>query len=96
MLALNPGSAAHRLNIQYAPGRDIYFFDLPWSRELYEQTIGRLARQGQRFVVRVWHALVKDSMDEIVKIGLQNKGEGQERLKQYIINIRERMKRNRR
>ncbi len=96
MLALNPGSAAHGLNMQYGPGRDIYFFDLPWSRELYEQTIGRLARQGQRFVVRVWHALVKDSMDEIVKIGLQNKGEGQERLKQYIINIRERMKRNRR
>ena len=93
MLALNPGSAAHGLNMQYGPGRDIYFFDLPWSRELYEQTIGRLARQGQRFVVRVWHALVKDSMDEVVKTGLQNKGAGQDRLKAYIMAIRKRMKR---
>lgn len=92
MLALNPGGAAHGLNMQYGPGRDIYFFDLPWSRELYEQTIGRLARQGQRFVVRVWHALVRDSMDEIVLTGLQNKGAGQDRLKQYILNIRSRMK----
>lgn len=92
MLALNPGSAAHGLNMQYGPGRDIYFFDLPWSRELYEQTIGRLARQGQRFVVRVWHALVKDSMDEVVKVGLQSKGEGQARLKQYILNIRAKMR----
>jgi hypothetical protein len=92
-LALNPGSAAHGLNMQYGPGRDIYFFDLPWSRELYEQTIGRLARQGQRFVVRVWHALVKDSMDEIVLLSLQNKGAGQERLKQYILNIRAKIRR---
>lgn len=95
MLALNPGSAAHGLNMQYGPARDIYFFDLPWSRELFEQTIGRLARQGQRFIVRVWLALVKDSMDEVVKVGLQNKGEGQQRLKQYILNIRARMKRSR-
>lgn len=94
-LALNPGSAAHGLNMQYGPCRDIYFFDLPWSRELYEQTIGRLARQGQRFVVRVWHALVKDSMDEVVKTGLQNKGAGQDRLKAYIMAIRARMKRSR-
>lgn len=93
MLALNPGSAAHGLNMQYGPGRDIYFFDMPWSRELYEQTIGRLARQGQRFVVRVWHAIVRDSMDEVVKTGLQNKGAGQDRLKQYILDIRARIKR---
>lgn len=92
MLALNPGSAAHGLNMQYGPGRDIYFFDLPWSRELYEQTIGRLARQGQRFIVRVWHALVKDSMDEVVKAGLQSKGEGQSRLKAYILAIRAKMR----
>jgi len=36
MLALNPGSAAHGLNMQYGPGRDIYFFDMPcetaWMR----------------------------------------------------------------
>lgn len=94
-LALNPGSAAHGLNMQYGPGHDIYFFDLPWSRELYEQTIGRLARQGQKLVVRVWHAIVRDSMDEVVQTGLRDKGAGQARLKQYILDIRAKMKRSR-
>lgn len=88
MLAIQPGGAGHGLNMQKGPGRDIYFFDLPWSRELYEQVIGRLARQGQRFVVRVWRAMVKGSMDEVVAEGLQNKGAGQDRLKQYIMDIR--------
>ena len=84
MLLINPGSAAHGLNMQKGPGHDIAFFDLVWSRELYEQVIGRLARQGQKQLVRVHHLLVAGSADELVYSTLIDKGEGQERLFNFI------------
>lgn len=85
MLLINPGSAAHGLNMQKGPAQDIAFFDLVWSRELYEQVIGRLARQGQKArLVRVHHLLVVGSADELVYDTLVDKGEGQERLFNFI------------
>lgn len=95
MLLINPGSAAHGLNMQKGPGHDIAFFDLVWSRELYEQVIGRLARQGQRQLVRVHHLLVVGSADELVYDTLIDKGEGQERLFNFIRAMQKRIaKRN--
>lgn len=96
MLLINPGSAAHGLNMQKGPGHDIAFFDLVWSRELYEQVIGRLARQGQRQLVRVHHLLVVGSADELVYDTLVDKGEGQQRLFNFIRAMQRRIeKRNR-
>lgn len=95
MLLINPGSAAHGLNMQKGPGHDIAFFDLVWSRELYEQVIGRLARQGQKQLVRVHHLLVVGSADELVYDTLVDKGEGQERLFNFIRAMQKRIaKRN--
>jgi SNF2 family DNA or RNA helicase len=96
MLLINPGSAAHGLNMQKGPGHDVAFFDLVWSRELYEQVIGRVARQGQRQLVRVHHLLVVGSADELVYDTLVDKGEGQERLFNFIRAMQRRIeKRNR-
>jgi SNF2 family DNA or RNA helicase len=96
MLLINPGSAAHGLNMQKGPGHDIVFFDLVWSRELYEQVIGRLARQGQKQLVRVHHLLVVGSADELVYDTLVDKGEGQMRLFNFIRAMQRRIeKRNR-
>ena len=96
MLLINPGSAAHGLNMQKGPGHDIAFFDLVWSRELYEQVIGRVARQGQKQLVRVHHLLVVGSADELVYDTLVDKGEGQERLFNFIRAMQRRIeKRNR-
>lgn len=79
MLLVSPQSAGHGLNIQHG-GRRIVFFDIPWSLELYEQTVGRLARQGQKLVVMVHHILCADSIDwEVVKC-LQDKNASQEML----------------
>jgi hypothetical protein len=96
MLLINPGSAAHGLNMQKGPAQDIAFFDLVWSRELYEQVIGRVARQGQRSkFVRVHHLLVVGSADELVYDTLIDKGEGQERLFNFIRAMQRRIaKRN--
>ncbi len=96
MLLINPGSAAHGLNMQKGPGHDVAFFDLVWSRELYEQVIGRVSRQGQRQIVRVHHLLVLGSADELVYDTLVDKGEGQERLFNFIRAMQRRIeKRNR-
>jgi len=84
MMFIQPGSAGHGLNLQKGPGHDVAWFDLCWSRELYEQTIGRLARQGQRQVVRSHHLTAVGTADEYVYDALQNKGEGQDRLFAYI------------
>lgn len=92
MLLINPGSAAHGLNMQKGPGHDVAFFDLVWSRELFEQVIGRIARQGQRQLVRVHLLLVLGSADEVVYDTLVSKGEGQDRLFDFIRAMQKRIK----
>jgi len=92
LLLIHPGSAGHGLNMQKGPGHDIGFFDMPWSRELYEQVIGRLARQGQRQPVRVHHQIVRGTIDELVYGALQDKGAGQERMLQFIKDVRARIR----
>jgi SNF2 family DNA or RNA helicase len=84
LLLMQPGGAAHGLNMQKGPGHDVAWFDLCWSRELYEQLIGRLCRQGQRQVVRSHHLMCVGTADEIVYDCLQDKGAGQQRLFKYI------------
>lgn len=84
MMLIQPGSAGHGLNLQKGPCEDIAWFDLCWSRELYEQTIGRLARQGQKQVIRSHHLMAVGTADELVYEALQDKGDGQDRLFAYI------------
>lgn len=91
LMFVQPGSAAHGLNLQQGPGHDCAWFDLCWSRELYEQGIGRLARQGQAQLVRNHHLMVRDSADEYVYEALQDKGEGQDRLFEFIRLARKRL-----
>lgn len=90
LLFIQPGGAAHGLNMQKGPGHDMAFFDLCWSRELYEQVVGRLSRQGQKEVVRVHHLTCVGTADEIVYQCLEDKGAGQERLFKYIREARRR------
>ncbi|WP_288959831.1 hypothetical protein [uncultured Sulfitobacter sp.] len=93
MLFIHPGSAAHGLNMQKGPGHDVAWFELCWSRELYEQLIGRLARQGQKKVVRAHHLLVSNSVDTMMYKALQDKGAGQDRLIEYVLRFRLEMER---
>jgi SNF2 family DNA or RNA helicase len=90
---VQPGSAGHGLNLQKGPGHDLAIFDPLWSRETYEQFIGRLARQGQRQIVRVHQLICVGTADEIVYDCLEDKGAGQERLFQFIREARARMDR---
>lgn len=72
LLLIHPKSAGHGLNLQHG-GSKIVFFSLPWSLELYEQTIGRLHRSGQRHDVWCYRMITKDTVDEKIVRALEDK-----------------------
>ena len=72
LLLVHPKSAAHGLNLQTG-GCHMVFLSLPWSLELFEQTIGRLHRSGQRHDVWVYVLLTEDTVDEKIYVALHDK-----------------------
>ena len=78
VLLLSPASAAHGLNLQ-GGGSHIIWFGLTWSLELYQQTNGRLWRQGQKAkTVVINHIITKNTIDERILAVLKNKDATQE------------------
>lgn len=73
MLCLHPRSAGHGINLQHG-GSQMVFFSLPWSREEYEQAIGRLHRRGQTRPVTVHRLMRPASVDGDVWRKLRTKG----------------------
>ena len=72
ILAVHPKSAGHGLNLQFG-GCHMVFLSLPWSLELYEQTVGRLHRSGQQRDVWVYVLMTKDTIDERIWMALHDK-----------------------
>lgn len=72
LLLIHPKSAGHGLNIQKG-GSKMIFVSLPWSLELFEQTVGRLHRSGQKHEVWVYVLLTNKTIDERVWASLHNK-----------------------
>ena len=72
LLAVHPKSAGHGLNLQHG-GCHMVFLSLPWSLELYEQTVGRLHRSGQTHDVWVYILLAEKTIDEKIWAALHDK-----------------------
>jgi SNF2 family DNA or RNA helicase len=72
LLLVHPKSAGHGLNLQHG-GHHIVFLSLPWSLELYEQTIGRLHRSGQKHDVWCYIMLTYETIDEKIWGALHDK-----------------------
>ncbi len=70
LMYIHPAAAGHGLNLQ-AGGNTMAWYTLPWSLDLYMQTIARLRRQGQQ-ADQVWnHILVaKQTVDVHVAAAL--------------------------
>lgn len=66
LLALHPASAGHGLNLQFGGSRMLWYA-MPWSPELYAQTVKRLARPGQTKPVFV-HRLLADHPYEDIRL----------------------------
>jgi SNF2 family DNA or RNA helicase len=89
ILLVHPQSAGHGLNMQYGPGHDLAFFDMFWSGEMYDQIIRRIARQGQKKVVRVHHILAAETHDVDAMAAQAAKGSEQSTLKDAVKRIRD-------
>ena len=72
LLLVHPKSAGHGLNLQHG-GCHMVFLSLPWSLELYEQTVGRLHRGGQTHDVWVYVILADKTIDERIWAALHDK-----------------------
>lgn len=73
VMLIHPASAGHGLNLQNG-GSTIVWFSIPWSLELYTQTVDRLFRQGQRAeTVSVIHIVTKGTIDHRIVKALQMK-----------------------
>jgi hypothetical protein len=72
LLLVHPKSAGHGLNLQHGGSR-LVFLALPWSLELYEQTIGRLHRSGQKHDVWCYVLLTEGTVDEKIYAALHDK-----------------------
>jgi SNF2 family DNA or RNA helicase len=72
LLLVHPKSAGHGLNLQFG-GSHIVFLSLPWSLELYEQTVGRLHRGGQKHDVWCYVFLTNGTVDERIWAALHDK-----------------------
>ena len=72
MLLVHPKSAGHGLNLQFG-GHKIVFVSLPWSLELFEQTIGRLHRSGQTKPVWCYALLSNKTIDWTIWERLRDK-----------------------
>ena len=76
---LHPASAGHGLNLQ-SGGNILVWFGLTWSLELYQQTVARLWRQGQKETVSVIHILAAKTIDEQIMRALETKDHTQRAL----------------
>ena len=72
LLLVHPKSAGHGLNLQFG-GCHMVFLSLPWSLELYEQTVGRLHRSGQKHDVWCYAILTRGTIDEKILRALRDK-----------------------
>jgi SNF2 family DNA or RNA helicase len=72
LLAVHPKSAGHGLNLQHG-GCHVVFLSLPWSLELYEQTLGRLHRSGQKNPVWCYVMLTNGTVDHKIWTALHDK-----------------------
>jgi hypothetical protein len=72
VLLLHSAGSGHGLNLQYG-GRFMIWTTLPWSAELWEQTIGRLHRGGQKHPVYVYVILRTGTVEARIREALNTR-----------------------
>lgn len=88
VLVLHGASAGHGINMQEA-GVGIFWYGLPWSLEIYQQSNARVHRQGRKTPVLIKHFIAKGTIEELVLQRLGDKSITQdaliEALKRYLL-----------
>ena len=86
-LVADPRSLGHGLNLQ-AGGRNIVWYSLNHSRELYDQANARVARKGQSLTPRIYRILCSGTIDDAVVETLRNRGDEQTEMMAILANYR--------
>jgi hypothetical protein len=86
-LLVHPQSVGHGLNLQHG-GSTVVWFSPIWSRELYDQLNGRVARQGQKQIIRIVRLLCPGTIDDAVVETLRERGSNQTALLTALTNLR--------
>lgn len=79
ILVAHPKSMSHGLNMQ-GGGEDIVWMTLPFGKRSFDQTNSRLARRGQKGIVKVHRLMCPGTADEAVAAVLQEKRDTEQRL----------------
>lgn len=87
-LVADPRSLGHGLNLQQG-GRTVIWFSPTWSRELYDQFNGRVARKGQQNVPQVSHLIASGTIDDCVMETLRTRGNEQAQMMAILTNFRQ-------
>lgn len=87
-LVFDPRALGHGLNMQ-AGGRNVIWYSPCWSRELYDQCNGRVARKGQGLETRIWRLLCPQTMDDCVVEALRTRGDQQTEMLAVLTAFRE-------
>jgi len=88
LLIGHPASMGHGLNLQ-GSCHHVIWYGITWNLEHYDQAIARVYRQGQESaIVRVYHLLAKETLDEKVLNVLGKKDKTQQDLLSAISNYR--------
>ena len=89
LLAVQPQSLSHGVNMQAGPGRDIIWLGLTDNLETYLQLNARIHRQGVTGQVRIHRILATRTVDVAIAERIENKDEAQtalmDALNQYRI-----------
>lgn len=86
LLALHPASAGHGLNLQHG-GTQMIMLNMPWSAELYGQTIKRFHRQGQIRRCFLHLILARGTVDEVKYDRVVGKMSDQEAFNKYLRKV---------
>lgn len=77
----HPGSMGHGLNMQGGDACHVIWHSITWDYELYDQTVRRLLRSGNKADRVFSHLLVaRDTVDEVKAASLRRKEAGQNQL----------------
>lgn len=79
VMVMHPASVGFGLNLQKG-GHTLVWYTMPWSLEHYEQTEGRIYRQGQDYTTVMHYLITKGTIDEKIMRVLQMKQAKQEDL----------------
>ena len=75
----HPASIGYGINLP-SGGHVLFWYSLPWSLELYQQSNARLYRQGQTHPVIINHLITAGTIEENILQALQSKNLTQETL----------------